>query len=64
MLIIKVVQGENIERALKRFRQKFRNTQQMKQIRNNKQFTKKSQQKREELAKAVYKEEYIRKAED
>lgn len=63
MLIIKVIQGENIERALKRFRQKFRNTQQMKQIRNNKQFTKKSQEKREELAKAVYKEEFIRKSE-
>lgn len=64
MLIIKIPQGENIERALKRYRQKVRNTQQLKQIRDNQQFTKKSQEKREEVAKAIYREEYLRKEEE
>jgi len=64
MLKIKLVPGENIERALKRYRNKVRNTKQLKQIRSNQEFTKKSKEKRELLAKAVYKNEYLKKNEE
>ncbi len=60
MLIIPVKQGDNIERALKQYKQKFRKTQQLKKLRDNQHFTKKSIRRREELAKAVYKENYKR----
>ena len=64
MLIIPVKQGENIERALKKYKQKYRRTQQLKTLRGNQHFTKKSQQRREEVAKAIYKGEYKRKQEE
>lgn len=63
MLIIKVMQGENIDRAIKRYRKKVRKTQLIKELRDNQQYTKKSQQKREMIAKAVYKEEYLNEQE-
>jgi len=64
MLIIKLVPGENIERALKRYRNKVRRTQQLKRIRNNQEFTKKSEEKREDLKKAIHKNEYLKRNED
>lgn len=64
MLKIKLVPGENIERALKRYRNKVRNTKQLKQIRSNQEFTKKSMEKRELIAKAVYKNEYLKRNEE
>ncbi|MER3318176.1 MAG: bS21 family ribosomal protein [Allomuricauda sp.] len=64
MLKIKLVPGENIERALKRYRNKVRNTKQLKQIRSNQEFTKKSKEKRELIAKAVYKNEYMKRNEE
>ncbi|MBW8199682.1 small ribosomal subunit protein bS21 [Flagellimonas abyssi] len=64
MLIIKLVPGENIERALKRYRNKVRSTQQLKRIRNNQEFTKKSEEKRENLKKAIHKNEYLKKNEE
>ncbi|UBZ12371.1 30S ribosomal protein S21 [Flagellimonas marinaquae] len=64
MLIIKIVPGENIERALKRYRNKVRSTQQLKRIRNNQEFTKKSEEKRENLKKAIHKNEYLKKNEE
>ncbi|MBO0330430.1 small ribosomal subunit protein bS21 [[Muricauda] lutisoli] len=64
MLKIKIVPGENIDRALKRYRKKVRNTKQLKQIRDNKEFTKKSKEKREQMAKAVYLNEYKLKEEE
>ncbi len=63
MLIIKVNPGENIDRAIKRYRNKIRMTKQVKQIRDNQQFTKKSVQKREQKIKAVYREEFLRNQE-
>lgn len=63
MLITKVMSGENIDRAIKRYRNKIRKTMQIKQLRDNQQFTKKSQLKREQKAKAVYREEYLRNQE-
>ncbi|MCL6266910.1 30S ribosomal protein S21 [Flagellimonas myxillae] len=60
MLKIKIVPGENIERALKKYKRKYRNTQVLKQIKNNREFTKKSKLRRDTVAKAVYREKYLR----
>jgi len=59
MLKIEVKPGENIERALKRYKRKYRNTKRLEQIRDRQQFTKKSVSKRKELKKAIYKEQYL-----
>ncbi|WP_108424077.1 small ribosomal subunit protein bS21 [Flagellimonas amoyensis] len=60
MLIIKMIPGENIDRALKRYRNKVRNTQQLKRIRDNQEFTKKSKEKRESMKKAIHRKEYLK----
>ena len=54
MLIIPVKDGENIDRALKRFKRKFDKTKTMKQLRNRKHFTKPSVTKRIQIQKAQY----------
>lgn len=56
MLIIEVKEGENIERALKRYKRKTRNTKILNQLRENKHYTKKSVRRRKQLDKAVYKQ--------
>ena len=55
MIIIKVGKNENIDRALKRFKRKFRNTQVIKKLRENQSFEKKSTKRRKEIQKSVYK---------
>jgi len=54
MLKVKVQDGENIERALKRMKNKFRNTKVLQKLRENQQFTKKSVKRRREIQKASY----------
>jgi small subunit ribosomal protein S21 len=54
MLIIKVKDGEKIDRALKRLKRKFRDTQVLQTLRNKKEFTKPSVEKRQQLKKAQY----------
>ena len=54
MLIIPVKEGENIDRALKRFKRKFDKTGTMFQLRSRQQFVKKSVRMREQLQKAQY----------
>ncbi len=54
MLIIPVKDGENIDRALKRFKRKFDRTKTMKQLRNRKHFTKPSVTNRVQTQKAQY----------
>jgi small subunit ribosomal protein S21 len=54
MLIVKLKEGENIERALKRFKRKFNQTQMTKQLREREQFEKPSVKRRKELLKAKY----------
>ena len=63
MLIITLKPGENIDRALKRYKKKVRRTKQIQQLKNNTFFTKKSTKKREIIAKAKYKEDYQRSQE-
>ena len=54
MLVIPVKDGENIERALKRFKRKFLKTGTLKQIRGRKQYIKKSERSRIKKQKAVW----------
>ncbi len=54
MLIIPVKEGENIDRALKRFKRKFDRTKTMKNLRARKQFDKPSVVKRAQNIKASY----------
>jgi small subunit ribosomal protein S21 len=54
MLIIKIKEGENIDRALKRYKRKFSNTKTMKSLRDRKNFTKPSVAKRAQNIKASY----------
>ena len=52
MLIIPVKEGENIDRALKRYKRKFDRTKTMKTLRDRKNFTKPSVAKRAQKIQA------------
>jgi|TARA_A200000113_G_C8577631_1_gene261526 small subunit ribosomal protein S21 len=54
MLIIPVKDGENIDRALKRFKRKFDRTGGMRQLRTRKEFIKPSVRNRDKIKKAEY----------
>ncbi|WP_341215282.1 30S ribosomal protein S21 [uncultured Wocania sp.] len=54
MLKIIVKDGENIERALKRYKRKHRNIKVMQNLRENQFFTKPSVKRRREIQKAEY----------
>lgn len=54
MIVVAVKEGENIERALKRFKRKFERTGAVKELRARKEFTKPSVLKRKKMQKAVY----------
>jgi len=59
MIVIPIKEGENIERALKKFKRKFEKTGAMKDLRNRKYFKKPSIVKREQKIKAIYKQHLI-----
>lgn len=63
MLVIPVKDGENIDRALKRFKRKFLQTRIMKEIRNRKAFEKKSDRLRVQKQQAIYSEVKLREQE-
>lgn len=54
MLIIPIKEGENIDRALKRYKRKFDRTGTMRQLRSRQQFTKPSVARRTQIQKAQY----------
>lgn len=54
MIIVPVKEGENIERALKKFKRKFEKTGIVKELRNRQEFTKPSVKRREQVKRAVY----------
>lgn len=54
MLIIPVKEGENIDKALKRYKRKFDRTGVVRQLRERQQFTKPSVKRRGEIQKAQY----------
>ncbi|MGB0887199.1 MAG: 30S ribosomal protein S21 [Vicingaceae bacterium] len=63
MIIIPIKEGENIERALKRYKKKFERTGALKELRRRKQFDRPSVINREAKQKAIYIEK-LRKAEE
>ncbi|HOE05050.1 MAG TPA: 30S ribosomal protein S21 [Bacteroidales bacterium] len=54
MIIIPVKEGENIDKALKRFKRKFEKTGVVKEMRYRQAFTKPSVEKRQQKLKAIY----------
>ena len=54
MLRIEIKEGENIERAIKRYKRKHRNVKVMQNLRENQYFTKPSVKRRREIQKASY----------
>ena len=54
MLIIPIKEGENKERALKKYKKKFEKTNVMKQLRARKEFEKPSISRRQEVIRAAY----------
>lgn len=54
MIIIPVKEGENIDRALKKFKRKFEKTGVIKELRERQKYTKPSVKKREQKLKAIY----------
>ncbi|HLU93494.1 MAG TPA: 30S ribosomal protein S21 [Membranihabitans sp.] len=61
MLIIDVKDNDSIDKALKRYKRKYQRVGILKELRNRKEFTKPSVEKREQKLDAVYREEYLRK---
>ncbi len=60
MIRITVKEGENIDRALKRYKRKFKNIKVIQELRERKQFTKKSVIRRKQIQNAQYKEQLFR----
>jgi len=56
MLIIPIKEGENSERALKKYKKKYEKTNVMKQLRGRKEFEKPSVVRRQEVIRAAYKQ--------
>lgn len=54
MIIVQVKDGENIERALKKFKRKFEKTGVIKELRARQQFDKPSVLKRLKMERAIY----------
>ncbi|MBQ1842515.1 MAG: 30S ribosomal protein S21 [Bacteroidales bacterium] len=54
MIIVQIKEGENIERALKKFKRKFEKTGTVREMRARKNFEKPSEKKRVAMQKAIY----------
>ena len=54
MIIVPIKEGENIERALKKFKRKFEKTGALRELRTRQAFTKPSVINRDQKKKAIY----------
>jgi len=54
MIVVPVKEGENIDRALKKFKRKFEKTGVVRELRNRQAYVKPSVRRREEIKRAVY----------
>jgi small subunit ribosomal protein S21 len=54
MIVVPIKEGENIEKALKKFKRKFEKTGVVKELRNRQAFTKPSVENRKQKIKAIY----------
>ena len=59
MIRVPVIKG-NLQKALKLFKRKFKNTQVIKELRERQQFTKKSRKKKLIKDKAIHKQKYLK----
>lgn len=59
MLIVDARESDSIDKALKKYKKKFEKAQVLRILRNKKNFTKKSVERRSEILKAAYKESLI-----
>lgn len=64
MIIMPIKEGENIERALKKFKRKYERTGVLKELRRRQYFTKLSVVKREQKIHAIYVEQLHRNEEE
>ena len=63
MIVVPIKEGENIEKALKKFKRKFEKTGVVKELRNRQAFIKPSVEKRKQKTKAIYVQK-LQQAED
>ncbi len=63
MIVVPLKEGENIERALKKFKRKFEKTGVVKELRERQAFTKPSIKNREQKKKAIYVQQMQQKEE-
>jgi small subunit ribosomal protein S21 len=54
MIVVPLKEGENIEKALKKFKRKFEKTGVVKELRSRQAFSKPSVEKRKQVMKAIY----------
>ena len=54
MILVRLKEGENIEKALKKFKRKFEKTGVVKELRNRQAFEKPSVAKRKQMMRAIY----------
>ncbi len=54
MIVVPIKEGENIEKALKKFKRKFEKTGVIKELRRRQQFDKPSVVKRDKMMHAIY----------
>ncbi|MDH6305404.1 small subunit ribosomal protein S21 [Parabacteroides sp. PF5-5] len=54
MIVVPLKEGENIEKALKKFKRKFEKTGVVKELRSRQAFAKPSVSKRKQMMRAVY----------
>ncbi len=64
MLIIEVKENESIDRALKRYKRKYRNTRTLQEIRSRQYYEKPSVKRRHEVMKAIYREQKQREMDE
>jgi small subunit ribosomal protein S21 len=64
MIVVKIEGKETIERALKTLKRKFDKTGTVKELRKRKTYQKPSEKRREEVRKAIRKDEWIKSHEN
>ena len=64
MIVVPVKEGENIEKALKKFKRKFEKTGVIKELRKRQQFEKPSVVKRQQMMHAIYVQQLRRTEEE
>lgn len=63
MLIVEVKDNESIDKALRRYKRKYRNAKVLHEIRSRQHYTKPSVERRHEVLKAIYKQQKQQEAE-